>query len=152
MQMLRVLVGVTLPYHPLAPDERSPPSPCIPTHAPQISVCDTNFCGLHNARGDSSSSHPSTAGRYFMLRTFFVRLSENRSLRGFAERSAIGRRVSGRFVAGTEIAYAVLFTQTVNRAGMSVSIDNLGENVTNPDEARSSAELYHQILDPIGAK
>jgi proline dehydrogenase len=86
-----------------------------------------------------------------MLRTFFVRLSENRSLRGFAERSAVGRRVSGRFVAGTEIADAVRATQAVNRAGMSVSIDNLGENVTNPDEARLSARLYEQILDAISA-
>lgn len=84
-----------------------------------------------------------------MLRTFFVRLSENRSLRNFAEQSAVGRRVSGRFVAGTEIADAVRVTQVVNRAGMSVSIDNLGENVTNPEEARHSANLYHQILAAI---
>ena len=35
---------------------------------------------------------------------------------------------------------------------MSVTIDNLGENVTNPDEARQSAELYRQILDAIAAK
>jgi proline dehydrogenase len=86
-----------------------------------------------------------------MLRAFFVHLSENRSLRNFAERSAIGQRVSGRFVAGTEIADAVRATQTLNRAGMSVSIDNLGENVTNPDEARHSARLYQQILDAIAA-
>src|SRR5277367_286628 len=86
-----------------------------------------------------------------MLRTFFVRLSENRSLRGFAERSAIGRRVSGRFVAGTEISDAVRATQVVNRAGMSVSIDNLGENVTNPEESRQSEQLYRQILDAIAA-
>ncbi len=86
-----------------------------------------------------------------MLRALFVHLSENRSLRNFAERSAIGRRVSGRFVAGTEIADAVRVTETVNRAGMSVSIDNLGENVTNPDEARHSSQLYHQILDAIAA-
>jgi len=86
------------------------------------------------------------------LRTFFVRLSENRPLRNFAERSKIGRRVSGRFVAGTEIADAVRVTQAVNRAGMSVSIDNLGENVTNPDEARESARLYQQILDAIAAQ
>jgi proline dehydrogenase len=86
-----------------------------------------------------------------MLRTFFVRLSENPSLRSFAERSSLGRRVSGRFVAGTEIADAVRATQAVNRAGMSVSIDNLGENVTNPDEARESAHLYRQILDAIAA-
>ena len=84
-----------------------------------------------------------------MLRTLFVRLSENQTLRGFAERSALGRRVSGRFVAGTEIADAVRATQAVNKAGMSVSIDNLGENVTNADEAKHSAELYHQMLDEI---
>jgi proline dehydrogenase len=84
-----------------------------------------------------------------MLRTFFVRLSENQSLRNFAERSSLGRRLSGRFVAGTEIADAVRATQAVNRSGMSVSIDNLGENVTNPDEARHSAQLYRQILDAI---
>jgi proline dehydrogenase len=86
-----------------------------------------------------------------MLRTFFVRLSENPSLRNFAERSSLGRRVSGRFVAGTQIADAVRATQAINRAGMSVSIDNLGENVTNPDEARHSAQLYHQILEAIAA-
>jgi proline dehydrogenase len=86
-----------------------------------------------------------------MLRTFFVRLSENPSLRNFAERSSLGRRVSSRFVAGTEIAAAVRATQAINRAGMSVTIDNLGENVTNPDEARHSAQLYHQILDAIAA-
>ena len=86
-----------------------------------------------------------------MLRTFFVRLSENPSLRNFAERSSLGRRVSARFVAGTEIADAVRATQAINRACMSVTIDNLGENVTNPDEARLSAKLYHEILDAIVA-
>jgi proline dehydrogenase len=86
-----------------------------------------------------------------MLRAFFVHLSENRFMRNFAERSAFGQRVSGRFVAGTEIADAVRVTQAVNRAGMSVSIDNLGENVTNREEARRSAQLYLQILDAIAA-
>src|SRR4029077_19939636 len=86
-----------------------------------------------------------------MLRTFFVRLSENPTLRNFAESSSLGRRVSGRFVAGTGIDDAVRATQAINRAGMSVTIDNLGENVTNPDEARHSAQLYHEILDAIVA-
>jgi proline dehydrogenase len=84
-----------------------------------------------------------------MLRAFFVHLSENPSLRSFAEQSSLGRRVSGRFVAGTEIADAVSATQAINRVGMGVTIDNLGENVTNPDEAQHSAQLYHQILDAI---
>jgi proline dehydrogenase len=86
-----------------------------------------------------------------MLRAFFVGLSENKTLRSFAESSSLGRRVSSRFVAGTAIADAVRATQVVNRSGMSVSVDNLGENVTNPDEARDSAKLYEQILEAIAA-
>jgi proline dehydrogenase len=87
-----------------------------------------------------------------MLRTFFVSLSENRSLRSFAERSSIGQRVSHRFVAGTDIDDAVSVTQALNRSEMSVTVDNLGENVHNLDDARASAQLYHQILDAIAAQ
>jgi proline dehydrogenase len=86
-----------------------------------------------------------------MLRAFFVHLSENPTLRHFAEDSSIGQRVSSRFVAGVDIADAVRATESVNRSGMAVTIDNLGENVTNADEARHSAQLYHQILDAITA-
>jgi proline dehydrogenase len=87
-----------------------------------------------------------------VLRAFFISLSESRSLRAFAERSKIGQRLSSRFVAGTEVEDALRATQNVNHAGMSVSIDNLGENVTNAEEARASARLYHQLLDQIAAR
>jgi proline dehydrogenase len=86
-----------------------------------------------------------------MLRALFISLSENRSLRGMAERSAIGQRLSSRFVAGTQVDDALRVTQTVNQNGLSVSVDNLGENVTNADEARASAQLYHQMLDQISS-
>jgi proline dehydrogenase len=86
-----------------------------------------------------------------MLRALFVGLSENPTLRNFAEHSSIGQRVSSRFVAGTGIADAVRVTQSLNRSGMAVTVDNLGENVTNRHEARQSAQLYHQILDAIAA-
>ena len=39
----------------------------------------------------------------------------------------------------------------MNQIGAGVSIDNLGENVTNADEARASAQLYHHLLDEIAA-
>jgi proline dehydrogenase len=86
-----------------------------------------------------------------MLRAFFVHLSENRSMRAVAERSSLGRRLSGRFVAGTTIADAIAATRAVNQLGMHVSLDNLGENVTNPDEARHSADLYRQMQEAITA-
>jgi len=87
-----------------------------------------------------------------MLRTFFVRLSENRRLRNFAERSSLGQSVSHRFVAGTGIPDAIAVTRTLNQSGISVTVDNLGENVHNADEARLSARLYDEILDAIHAQ
>jgi proline dehydrogenase len=84
-----------------------------------------------------------------MLRAFFIALSESKSLRGIAERSAIGQRMSGRFVAGTQVEDALRATEAINRMGASVSVDNLGENVTNAEEARQSAHLYHRMLDQI---
>ena len=87
-----------------------------------------------------------------MLRAFFISLSESRSLRALAERSSIGQRVSARFVAGTQVADVLQATSAVNQRGMGVSIDNLGENVTNAEEARESAQLYHQLLDEISAR
>lgn len=87
-----------------------------------------------------------------MLRGLFVWLSESHALRAFAERSAIGQRTSSRFVAGTTIEDAMAATHSMNDLGLTVSIDNLGENVTNPDEARQSAALYHKLLDEITAR
>jgi proline dehydrogenase len=86
-----------------------------------------------------------------VLRATFIALSESRWLRGIAERSRLGQRVSTRFVAGTQVADAVRAAAVVNQFGAGVSIDNLGENVTNADEARASAQLYHDLLDEIAA-
>jgi len=87
-----------------------------------------------------------------MLRSLFIGLSENKPLRHFAETSPLGLRFSSRFVAGTQVADALRATESVNAQGASVSIDNLGENVTNADEAKQSAELYHQMLDEIASR
>ena len=87
-----------------------------------------------------------------VLRALFISLSESRSLRGMAERSAFGQRLSSRFVAGTGVEDALRAAEAVNQAGLSVSVDNLGENVTNAEEARVSAQLYHQMLDEISKR
>jgi proline dehydrogenase len=87
-----------------------------------------------------------------VLRAFFISLSESQWLRSVAERSSIGQKISSRFVAGTQVEDVLAATRTVNQSGPSVSIDNLGENVTNADEARTSAQLYHQLLDDIAAQ
>jgi proline dehydrogenase len=86
-----------------------------------------------------------------VLRATFIALSESRWLRALAERSRFGQRTSARFVAGNEVADAIRAAAAVNQFGAGVSIDNLGENVTNADEARASAQLYHNLLDEIAA-
>lgn len=84
-----------------------------------------------------------------MLRALFIGLSTSRRLRSFAEHSSLGQKMSRRFVAGTTVEELLATAQEVNRRGMSVSVDNLGENVTNAEEAKQSAQLYHQLLDLI---
>jgi proline dehydrogenase len=87
-----------------------------------------------------------------VLRAAFISLSESRSIRSAAEKTWIGQRVSRRFVAGTTVEDALSATRAMNDAGLSVSVDNLGENVTNADEARHSAQLYHQLLDQMSER
>ena len=83
------------------------------------------------------------------MRSFFIALSESRALRSIAERSRIGRRLSSRFVAGTTVSDALAATKAMNDLGMRVTVDNLGENVTNAAEAKESAALYHEMIDEI---
>jgi proline dehydrogenase len=84
-----------------------------------------------------------------VLRAAFISLSESRTIRSAAEKTWAGQRLSRRFVAGTTVEDALTATRAMNRLGLSVSVDNLGENVTNAEEARHSAQLYHQLLDQM---
>jgi proline dehydrogenase len=84
-----------------------------------------------------------------LLRSTFIALSQNRPLRRFAESSRIGRKMSGRFIAGTQVADVLRAAEALNREGISVSLDSLGENVYTEAEAHHSADIYHQLLDAI---
>jgi len=87
-----------------------------------------------------------------LLRSAFIALSRNRTLRGFCERSRAGRRLSARFVAGMEIEDALCVAEAVNQQGMAVTLDSLGESVTSEAEAHRAADIYHQLLDSIAAR
>jgi len=84
-----------------------------------------------------------------MLRELFIGLSTSGAFRAFAERSSIGQKMSRRFVAGTTVEELLAAAEAVNARGMTISVDNLGENVTNAAEAEASAQLYHRLLDLI---
>ncbi len=84
-----------------------------------------------------------------MLRSFFIAMSRNKAVRGFSERSAIGRKLSSRFVAGMTVEAALEAAEAVNREGMAVSLDSLGESVTDAAKAHASAEIYHRMMDEM---
>lgn len=66
----------------------------------------------------------------------------------FAE-SAAGRRLSLRFVAGETLDDAAATTRDLNAMGMRVSLDHLGEHVTDAAEAVAARDDYLQCLDRI---
>ena len=87
-----------------------------------------------------------------LLRSAFIALSRNRLLRRFVERSSVGVKLSSRFVAGMEIEDALRVAEAVNRQGISVTLDSLGESVTSDTEAHKAAEVYHRLLDAIAER
>jgi proline dehydrogenase len=84
-----------------------------------------------------------------VLRSFFIAMSQNRELRAFSERSTVGRKLSSRFVAGMTVEEALAAAEEMNREGIAVSLDSLGESVTVAEQAHASAAIYHQLLDAI---
>jgi proline dehydrogenase len=87
-----------------------------------------------------------------ILRSAFIALSRNRSLRGFCENSRIGVRLSSRFIAGMEVEDALRVAESVNGQGMTVTLDSLGESVNTEAEAHKAADVYHRLLDLLAER
>ena len=51
-----------------------------------------------------------------------------------------------------EVADALRVAEAVNRQGMAVTLDSLGESVTAEPEAHRAADVYHQLLDLIAVR
>ena len=76
-------------------------------------------------------------------------MSRNKGFRQFSERSAVGKKLSSRFVAGMTVEAALEAAAQMNAEGISVSLDSLGESVTEVAQAHQSASIYHEVLDAI---
>jgi proline dehydrogenase len=83
------------------------------------------------------------------MRSLLLHLSESKRLAPWIMRNGLSRRVSKRFVAGETLDEAIAAAYAVNRAGPSVSLDLLGENVSDEAGARRAAEGYLAMFDRI---
>jgi proline dehydrogenase len=87
-----------------------------------------------------------------MLRALLLELAKSSRLRRWITSNGTTRRLAQRFVPGEDLAAAVDVARRSNLAGMTVSLDHLGENVLTREDAERARQAYTNALDRIAAE
>jgi len=85
-----------------------------------------------------------------MLRRTILAAASSERTRQLVSRAPVSRSVVRRFVAGESIDDAVKVTRQLVDAGLSVSLDHLGEDTTDEAQAKAAATAYLTLLDRLG--
>ncbi|HVY09240.1 MAG TPA: proline dehydrogenase family protein [Mycobacteriales bacterium] len=83
------------------------------------------------------------------MRAALLHASRRSSVRYAVEHAPVSRGVVKRFVAGDAIADAVRVSSELVASGLSVSLDHLGEDTTEPEHADAAAAAYLSLLAVI---
>jgi len=86
-----------------------------------------------------------------MLRAALLWLSEQSRVFRFIRGNGLARRFASRFVAGETVDSGVAALEDLNGAGLTASLDLLGESVRNAAEAQAARDTYLDTLDRIKA-
>jgi proline dehydrogenase len=87
-----------------------------------------------------------------LLRAFFLWLAHRRWLARLVLRIPFARRLPLRFVAGTTLDLAVQAVRDLNRAGLTATLDHLGESVSDQATAEQAAAAYVEAIERIAAE
>ncbi len=87
-----------------------------------------------------------------MLRRALLAASASSRLRQLTTTAPAARAVVDRYVAGETADDAVRVTRTLRGAGLRVTLDYLGEEVTDPAQAAAVTEEYVQLLGKLAAE
>jgi proline dehydrogenase len=84
-------------------------------------------------------------------KTFFHLIARSGTLKKMASRYGMRRPTSfaRRFIAGETIEEAIAAARAVQARGMTLTLDLLGESVTNLDEAAAATRAYIAVIDAI---
>jgi proline dehydrogenase len=85
------------------------------------------------------------------LRLVLIYLSHAGWARGLISKLPVARQVARRFVAGETIEEAMAACQALNARGLMVTLDYLGESITDEAVAAASRDEILQLLDRIEA-
>ena len=87
-----------------------------------------------------------------VARPVILAASRQEGLRRTAERLPVTRDVVHRFVPGETVADALNSVEQLRHSGRLVSIDYLGEDITDIDTANATVDAYLKLLDALGAR
>jgi proline dehydrogenase len=87
-----------------------------------------------------------------IARPAILAASRSDRLRHSAERMPVARAVVGRFVPGETVDDALSAVTALRDSDRLVSIDYLGEDVTDVDAAEATVKAYLQLLDALGSR
>jgi proline dehydrogenase len=80
------------------------------------------------------------------LRRTILYLSRHKALRNWVQTSPAARRLSSRFVAGSQLSDALRVCRAIRSDGITATLDYLGENVKSLEEAAACRDMYLQML------
>jgi proline dehydrogenase len=87
-----------------------------------------------------------------VVRPAILAAGRSDSLRRTAERLPVTRKVVHRFVPGETAADALNAVEQLRHSGRLISIDYLGEDVTDIDTANATVDAYLALLDGLGTR
>lgn len=85
------------------------------------------------------------------LRNGILATAERDEVEGFVRGSRFTRALVARFVAGDNVAEALVTANTLAVSGLTTTLDQLGENVLTPAEARTAVDSYAATLRAMAA-
>ncbi|HEY4457847.1 MAG TPA: proline dehydrogenase family protein [Pseudonocardiaceae bacterium] len=87
-----------------------------------------------------------------MLRPMLHAAARSTAARSVVERSPLTRPVVRRFIAGDSVTDAIDTTGDLLASGRLVTLDHLGEDTTNTDQADATVRAYQELLKRLGDK
>jgi proline dehydrogenase len=84
------------------------------------------------------------------LRPAIMAAGRREGLRRAAQRMPVTRKVVGRFVPGETVDSVLKSAALLRDSGRYVSIDYLGEDVTDSDDADAAVRVYLDLIDSLG--
>lgn len=84
-----------------------------------------------------------------MLRAILLYLSKTEWAKRLVTGWGLTRRMASRFIAGDNVEKALEATKKLNDIGIYATLDQLGEHVSQPEEAREAASAYIAVMEAI---